>query len=193
MAQKLCQIMISREKRILNLSRRFFSGDLLVLRPLIERVYRRKSRGMLLQERFCSRIHILNGRNIWNLMIPSLSFGCLLHLHCGKWLVKLRMARRPQKVFRVLNQLRSRCSGTFPAEIKEKFADHRIFRAIANYHSFEQSAGRCYGNAFAGKYESISASIRVLQKSGSSNLKMCTPGLRQHLNETPSPTAGKGD
>ncbi len=162
MLDQLCRIMIGREPRILNLVKKFFSiEDLLNIKSrLIGTGYiGGKSVGMLLARKILLR----DGSPRWafhlephdSFYIGSDVFYTYL-VENGWW--NLRMEQKtPEAYFSAARALRDQMEeGTFPDEIQDQF--WQIIEYFGQSPIIVRSSSLledAFGNAFAGKYESI--------------------------------------
>ncbi len=159
---QLCQIMIGREKRILDLARRNFSlEDLLNIKSrLIGTGYiGGKAAGMLISRKILQKdgsfdwAHCLEPHD--SFFIGSDVFYTYI-VENGWW--KLRMKQKTEEgyfeVARVLQE--QMLEGSFPDEIEEQF--WRVIEYFGQSPIIVRSSSLledAFGNAFAGKYESI--------------------------------------
>jgi len=158
----LCEIMIGREKRMLNLVKKhFFLEDLLFIKSrLIGTGYiGGKAAGMLLARKILSRDASFNWQPYLephdSFFIGSDIFYTYL-VENGWW--KLRMQQKTKEgYFEVARILREQMSeGTFPDEIEEQF--WQVIEHFGQSPIIVRSSSLledAFGNAFAGKYESI--------------------------------------
>jgi len=162
MVDKLCRLMISREQKILSLARNNFSlEDLLAIRKRLigTGFIGGKAVGMLLARKVLSKDRTLD----WDhLLEPHDSYFIGSDIYYtylvknGWW--KLRMEQKTQEgYFDAARSLRERMmEGRFPGEIKEQFL--QLIEYFGQSPIIVRSSSLLedsYGNAFAGKYESI--------------------------------------
>jgi hypothetical protein len=158
----LCQIMIGREERILGLARKYFSlEDLLNIKErLLGTGYiGGKSVGMLLARKMLMQDTSFDWQNHLephdSFFVGSDVFYSYL-VENGWW--KLRMEQKTKEgYFEVARTLRENMlEGTFPDEIEEQF--WRVMEYFGQSPIIVRSSSLledAFGNAFAGKYESI--------------------------------------
>lgn len=162
MVEQLCRIMITRDKRILSLAREHFSlHDLIDIKSRLvgTGLVGGKTVGMLLARKMLSKDKNLQWKRISephdSFYVGSDVFYTYI-VQNGLW--KLRMQQKTkQGYYDAASVLRERMlHGTFPEEIMEQF------RQIVEYFGASPIIIRSsslledgFGNAFAGKYESI--------------------------------------
>jgi hypothetical protein len=162
MVDHLCQIMIGREPRIIDLARRHFSlEDLLAIKArLIGTGYiGGKAVGMLLARQILTQDRAMDWRE-WiehhdSFFIGSDVFYTYI-VENGWW--KLRMQQKTKAgYFKAAKVLRERMlEGTFPEEVEEQF--WQVIEYFGQSPIIVRSSSLledAFGNAFAGKYESI--------------------------------------
>lgn len=183
MIEELCRIMIAREGRMLALARENFSlEDLLNIKSrLIGTGYiGGKTVGMLLARKILEKDRMLNWNNYLehhdSFYIGSDIFYTFI-VQNGLW--KLRMEQKTKEgYFGVAKRLREgMLSGTFPEEIKEQF--QQVIEYFGQSPIIIRSSSLledAFGNAFAGKYESI---FSVNQGSPEKRYKSFVESVRQ--------------
>lgn len=162
MIDTLCRIMIGRENRILELAKRMFSlDDLLKIksRMIGTGFVGGKTVGMLLARKILYGDDIINWHNYLehhdSFYVGSDIFYTYI-VQNGLW--KLRMEQKTKEgYFDAAVLLRERMlKGVFPDEIREQF--HQVIEYFGQSPIIVRSSSLledAFGNAFAGKYESI--------------------------------------
>jgi hypothetical protein len=162
MVEQLCYIMIAREKRMLSLAKNYFSlEDLLNIKSRLigtgfiggKAVGMLLARNVLLKDRAVDWQHYLEPHD--SFYIGSDVFYTYI-VQNGWW--KLRMEQKTKEgYFKVAALLREKMkNGKFPSEIKEQF--QQIIEYFGQSPIIVRSSSLledAFGNAFAGKYESI--------------------------------------
>lgn len=163
MVDQLCRLLISREARMLSLARQYFTlADLLLIKSrLIGTGYiGGKSVGMLLARKVltsstsCEWEDILEPHDSW--YIGSDLFYSYV-VHNGWWRLLMEHKRSEEGYFIAAGLLHEKLlEGSFPEEISEEF--RKMLEYFGQYPIIVRSSSLLedsFGNAFAGKYESI--------------------------------------